>query len=126
MACRRTRRTDQPLLRLRAGKRQHGCHESALRLGRVGGGRRRESMSRVPMGSDGGAWVADPKVNLKTNFVPQGVSADLIASLEGFSREDVDRFALHSQQRAAFARENGRFHRSPHPHHRHKRLAHPG
>ncbi len=71
-----------------------------------------ESMSRVPMGSDGGAWVADPKVNLKTNFVPQGVSADLIASLEGFSREDVDRFALHSQQRAAFARENGRFHRS--------------
>ncbi|MBE2222750.1 MAG: acetyl-CoA C-acetyltransferase, partial [Anaerolineae bacterium] len=71
-----------------------------------------ESMSRVPMGSDGGAWITDPKVNLKTNFVPQGVSADLIASIEGFSREDVDRFALQSQQRAAFARENGRFHKS--------------
>ncbi|MFO7682210.1 MAG: acetyl-CoA C-acyltransferase, partial [Chloroflexota bacterium] len=61
---------------------------------------------------DGGAWVMDPKVNLKTNFVPQGISADLIASLEGFSREDIDRFALQSQQRAASARENGRFHRS--------------
>jgi acetyl-CoA C-acetyltransferase len=71
-----------------------------------------DSMSRVPMGSDGGAWVMDPKVNSKTNFVPQGVSADLIASLEGFSREDVDRFALQSQQRATFARENGRFHKS--------------
>lgn len=71
-----------------------------------------ESMSRVPMGSDGGAWVMDPKVNLKTNFVPQGVSADLIASLEGFSREDVDRFAYQSQQKAAYARENGRFHKS--------------
>ena len=71
-----------------------------------------ESMSRVPMGSDGGAWITDPKVNLKTNFVPQGVSADLIATIEGFSREDVDRFALQSQQRAAFARENGRFHKS--------------
>ena len=71
-----------------------------------------ESMSRVPMGSDGGAWITDPKVNLKTNFVPQGVSADLIATIEGFSREEVDRFALQSQQRAAFARENGRFHKS--------------
>jgi len=71
-----------------------------------------ESMSRVPMGSDGGAWIADPKVNLKTNFVPQGVSADLIASLEGFSREDIDRFALKSQQRATAARENGRFQKS--------------
>jgi len=71
-----------------------------------------ESMSRVPMGSDGGAWIADPKVNLKTNFVPQGVSADLIASLEGFSREDVDQFAFKSQQRAGAARENGRFQKS--------------
>jgi acetyl-CoA C-acetyltransferase len=71
-----------------------------------------ESMSRVPMGSDGGAWVMDPKVNLKTNFVPQGVSADLIASLEGFSREDVDHFAYQSQQKAAYAQENGRFHKS--------------
>lgn len=71
-----------------------------------------ESMSRVPMGSDGGAWIADPKVNNATHFVPQGISADLIASLEGFSREDVDRFALQSQQRAAAAREDGRFQNS--------------
>jgi acetyl-CoA C-acetyltransferase len=71
-----------------------------------------ESMSRVPMGSDGGAWVMDPKVNNATHFVPQGISADLIASLEGFSREDVDRYALESQRRAAQARANGRFQRS--------------
>ena len=71
-----------------------------------------ESMSRIPMGSDGGAWISDPKVNSATHFVPQGVSADLIASLEGFSREDIDRFALQSQQRAAFARDNGRFQKS--------------
>ena len=71
-----------------------------------------ESMSRIPMGSDGGAWVMDPKVNSKTNFVAQGVSADLVASIEGFSREDVDRFALQSQQRAAHARANGYFDKS--------------
>ncbi|MCL4868759.1 MAG: acetyl-CoA C-acetyltransferase [Anaerolineae bacterium] len=71
-----------------------------------------ESMSRVPMGSDGGAWIMDPAVNSKTRFVPQGVSADLVATLEGFSREDVDRFALQSQQRAAHATENGYFHKS--------------
>ena len=71
-----------------------------------------ESMSRVPMGSDGGAWINDPKVSSATHFVPQGISADLIASLEGFSREALDQFALHSQQRAAFARENGRFQNS--------------
>lgn len=69
-------------------------------------------MSRVPMGSDGGAWIMDPAVNSKTRFVPQGVSADLVATLEGFSREDVDRFALQSQQRAAHATENGYFHKS--------------
>jgi len=71
-----------------------------------------ESMSRVPMGADGGAWIADPKVNTKTHFIPQGVSADLIATLEGFSREDVDRFAVHSQQRAAHATASGYFNRS--------------
>ncbi|MEU6150204.1 acetyl-CoA C-acetyltransferase [Actinosynnema sp. NPDC047251] len=71
-----------------------------------------ESMSRVPMGSDGGAWMADPETNLATNFVPQGVSADLIATLEGFSREDVDAFALQSQQRASLARDKGYFERS--------------
>lgn len=71
-----------------------------------------ESMSRVPMGSDGGAWVMDPKVNNATHFVPQGISADLIASIEGFSREDVDGYALESQRRAAQARANGHFNRS--------------
>ncbi len=71
-----------------------------------------ESMSRVPMGSDGGAWMADPETNMATNFVPQGVSADLIATLEGFSREDVDAYALRSQQRATLARDKGYFDRS--------------
>ncbi|WP_341963725.1 acetyl-CoA C-acetyltransferase [Pseudomonas sp. RC10] len=71
-----------------------------------------ESMSRVPMGSDGGAWVLDPLTNLHTQFTPQGIGADLIATIEGFSREDVDRFALHSQQKAAAAHERGAFRRS--------------
>ena len=53
-----------------------------------------ESMSRVPIGSDGGAWAMDPETNSATAFVPQGIGADLIATLEGFSREDVDAFAL--------------------------------
>ncbi|MBI4671122.1 MAG: acetyl-CoA C-acetyltransferase [Chloroflexi bacterium] len=68
-----------------------------------------ESMSRLPMGSDGGAWFMDPRVNLETGFVPQGISADLIATLEGFTRDDVDRYALQSQQRAAYAQANGYF-----------------
>ena len=68
-----------------------------------------ESMSRVPIGADGGAWAQDPATNSATDFVPQGVGADLIATLEGFSREDVDRFAVTSQQRAAAVREAGRF-----------------
>lgn len=59
-----------------------------------------ESMSRVPMGSDGGALMYDPEVSAKVNYVPQGVSADLIATLEGFSRESLDSFALRSQQLA--------------------------
>jgi acetyl-CoA C-acetyltransferase len=71
-----------------------------------------ESMSRVPMGSDGGAWVLDPQTNLHTHFTPQGIGADLIATMEGFSRQDVDRFALRSQQKAALARQNGAFRRS--------------
>ena len=68
-----------------------------------------ESMSRVPMGSDGGAWALDPKVNLQTGFVPQGISADLLATIEGFSRQDVDEFAVRSQKLAAQAREKGYF-----------------
>ncbi len=76
-----------------------------------------ESMSRIPMGSDGGAWIMDPAVNAKTHFVPQGISADLIATIEGYGREDIDRFALQSQQRAAHARDNGYFDRSVVPVH---------
>jgi acetyl-CoA C-acetyltransferase len=71
-----------------------------------------ESMSRVPMGSDGGAWFADPETNLAVGFVPQGVSADLIATLEGYGRADVDAFAARSHQKAATAREKGYFDRS--------------
>ncbi len=68
-----------------------------------------ESMSRVPMGSDGGAWAMDPETNYDTSFVPQGVSADLIATVEEFSRDDVDAYAVRSQERAAAAREEGKF-----------------
>ena len=71
-----------------------------------------ESMSRVPMGSDGGAWALDPQTNLHSHFTPQGVGADLIATLEGFSRHDVDAYALHSQQKAARARADGSFNKS--------------
>lgn len=71
-----------------------------------------ESMSRVPMGSDGGAWALDPATNLHSQFVPQGIGADLIATLEGFSRGDVDAFALRSQRKAASARDAGAFARS--------------
>jgi acetyl-CoA C-acetyltransferase len=68
-----------------------------------------ESMSRVPMGSDGGAWAMDPETNYDTSFVPQGISADLIATIEEFSRDDVDAYAARSQDRAAAARESGKF-----------------
>ncbi len=68
-----------------------------------------ESMSRVPIGSDGGAWAMDPETNSQTAFVPQGIGADLIATLEGFSRQDVDAFALESQKRASHARSQGYF-----------------
>ncbi len=71
-----------------------------------------ESMSRWTMGSDGGAWFMDPRINAKLGFVPQGVGADLIATLEGFTRGDVDAFALRSHQRAAAARAAGHFSRS--------------
>jgi len=71
-----------------------------------------ESMSRWPMGSDGGAWALDPRVNQKLGFAPQGIGADLIATLEGWGRPDVDAFAMRSHQRAAAARAEGRFNRS--------------
>ena len=71
-----------------------------------------ESMSRWPMGSDGGAMVMDPRVSAKMDFVPQGIGADMIATLEGYSREDVDAYAVASQQKAAAAQDAGRFARS--------------
>jgi len=71
-----------------------------------------ESMSRVPMGSDGGPWAMDPETAYNTYFVPQGISADLIATIEGFSREDVDSYAVRSQERAAAAWSSGRFAKS--------------
>jgi acetyl-CoA C-acetyltransferase len=71
-----------------------------------------ESMSRVPMGSDGGAWANDPETNYAVSFVPQGIGADLIATIEGFSREDVDAYAVRSQQRAAAAWSGGYFAKS--------------
>ena len=71
-----------------------------------------ESMSRCSMGMDGGAWAMDPRTNYETGFVPQGIGADLIATLEGWSRTDVDKYALASQQRAAAARAAGYFKKS--------------
>lgn len=71
-----------------------------------------ESMSRVPMGSSGGAMFNDPELIFSQHVPPQGIGADLIATLEGWSREDVDAFAVTSQQRAAHAQENGYFDRS--------------
>ena len=76
----------------------------------IGGGV--ESMSRVPMGSDGGAMAADPSVAIKNYFVPQGISADMIASKWGFTRDDVDAYAVESQQRAKKAWDEKRFDKS--------------
>ena len=71
-----------------------------------------ESMSRVPMGSDGGAWATDPTIAYKSYFAPQGIGADLIATIDGFSRDDVDAYALESQKRAARSWAEGRFAKS--------------
>ncbi|HGJ8975515.1 TPA: acetyl-CoA C-acetyltransferase [Pseudomonas aeruginosa] len=76
----------------------------------IGGGV--ESMSRVPMGSGGGCWARDPQVSYETYFAPQGIGADLIATRSGFSRRDVDAYAVASQQRAVRAWAEGRFARS--------------
>ena len=84
-------------------------------LAAVGGGV--ESMSRVPMGSDGGAWAVDPAVAFPSYFVPQGISADLVATLHGHSRRDLDAYAVASQQRASAAWAEGRFARSVVPIH---------
>ncbi|MEK5794145.1 beta-ketoacyl synthase N-terminal-like domain-containing protein, partial [Acinetobacter nosocomialis] len=71
-----------------------------------------ESMSRVPMGSDGGPWALDPETNMDCDFIPQGIGADLIATIDGFSRADVDQFAEQSQKKAAAAQANGYFDKS--------------
>lgn len=71
-----------------------------------------ESMSRMAMGSDGGPWALDPQTNLQAGFVPQGVGADLIATLDGYTRADVDAFAANSQAKAALAQKEGRFDKS--------------
>src|SRR6266545_4136571 len=76
----------------------------------IGGGV--ESMSRVGIGASGGAWPMDPAIAIKSYFMPQGISADLIATKYGFSRDDVDAFAVESQKRAAAAWQEGRFARS--------------
>ena len=68
-----------------------------------------ESMSRVPMGSDGGAMALEPKVSIKSKYVPQGIGADLIATIEGFSRRDVDEYANESHKRASTAHKAGKF-----------------
>jgi acetyl-CoA C-acetyltransferase len=76
----------------------------------IGGGV--ESMSRVPMGSNGGAWATNPEIAMKSYFAPQGIGADLIATKYGFSRDDVDAFAVESQKRAARSWKEGRFSKS--------------
>jgi acetyl-CoA C-acetyltransferase len=76
----------------------------------IGGGV--EAMSRVPMGSNGSAWATDPAIAMKSYFVPQGISADVIATKHGFSRDDVDAFAVQSQKRAEIAWKEGRFKKS--------------
>src|ERR1700681_2935271 len=82
-----------------------GQHDMA-----IGGGV--ESMSRVGIGASGGAWPVDPAIALKSYFMPQGIAADLIATKYGFSRDDVDAYAVESQQRAGKAWDDGRFNRS--------------
>src|SRR3954465_10754198 len=86
-----------------AASRVRGGFEDLILAGGV------ESMSRVPMGSDGGAWAADPATALATGFVPQGIGADLIATLGGWTRDDVDAYAAESHHRAAKAWANGYF-----------------
>ena len=86
-----------------AASRVRGGFEDLILAGGV------ESMSRVAMGSDGGPWAMDPATAIATGFVPQGIGADLIATIEGFSREDCDTFAVESNARAAKAWANGYF-----------------
>ena len=82
-------------------------------------------MSRVGMGASGGSWAFDPSVNLPAYFMPQGVSADLIATKYGFSRDDVDAYAVESQKRSAESWEAGNFKKSVDPGQRPERPDHP-
>ena len=93
---------------LAAARVMSGMAEAA-----IGGGV--EAMSRVAMGSDGGAWPTDPSLAPKVHFVPQGIGADLIATLDGYRREDVDAYAVESQRRAVQAWQEGRFGKSIQP-----------
>ncbi|SDC38067.1 acetyl-CoA C-acetyltransferase [Nocardioides lianchengensis] len=86
-----------------AASRVRGGFEDLILAGGV------ESMSRVPMGSDGGAWASDPATAFRAGFVPQGIGADLIATIEGWNRDDVDAYAAESHHRAAKAWANGYF-----------------
>src|SRR5699024_3547991 len=89
-----------------AASRVRGGFEDLILAGGV------ESMSRVAMGSDGGPWASDPATAFDTSFVPRGIGADLIATLEGWTRADVDAFAVESNHRAAKAWADGRFAKS--------------
>ena len=95
---------------LEAVNNMAGQVASGMAMAGIGGGV--DSMSRTTMGYDSGAWAADPSVALHNYYTPQGIGADLIATLEGFSREDVDSYAVESQRRAALAWNEGRFSRS--------------
>ena len=89
-----------------AAQKVRSCWEDLVVAGGV------ESMSRVPMGSDGGPWALDPETNMACDFIPQGIGADLIATIDGYSRDDVDSFAEQSQKKAATAQASGHFDKS--------------
>ena len=108
----RRRRTDQPLLRQRPGSLQHGGRADHVRTIRHDDRRRRRIDEPRRHGRHGGAWSIDPAVAIKTYFTPQGIGADLIATLYGFSRDDVDAYAVESQKRAAQCVEEGHFKKS--------------
>jgi acetyl-CoA C-acetyltransferase len=97
------RRAGRPLLRLGPGGLQHGRRQGHVRRGRHGDRRRRRKHEPRADGLDGGAWAIDPQIAMKTYFVPQGIGADLIATKYGFSRDDVDAYAVEQPARAAQA-----------------------
>ncbi len=117
---------DQPLLRLGPRGRELRRGASHVRRERHDHRRRRRvACRRVGIGASGGAWPIDPAIAIKSYFMPQGISADLIATKYGFSRDDVDAYAVESQKRAAKAWEEGRFKKSVVPSTRRERPHHP-